>query len=51
MIRSLFRALPGPTPVRILQMALITAVALVLLGLFYEWVGNTFLDTGGTIGA
>jgi len=25
-------------------------VTLALLGLFYEWLGSTFLDTGGQIG-
>jgi hypothetical protein len=45
-----FRALPGPLPVRIVQALVIVAAFLVALHFFYEWLGNTFLDTGGTVG-
>jgi len=31
-------------------MVVISAVALALLVVFYEWVGDTFLDSGGTLG-
>jgi hypothetical protein len=31
-------------------MVIIAAIALALLVLFYEWVGDTFLDSGGAIG-
>ncbi|MFQ5947261.1 MAG: hypothetical protein ACE5KX_00190 [Acidimicrobiia bacterium] len=50
MIRRLFNALPGPTPARLVISAAIVAVLLVALILLYEWVGSTFLDTGGTVG-
>jgi hypothetical protein len=29
---------------------MLVVVSLLLLILFYEWVGNTFLDSGGTVG-
>ena len=45
-----FRALPGPLPLRIAESVVIVAVFLVLLHFFYEWAGNTFLDTGGAVG-
>lgn len=48
-IPQAFRALPGPLPVRILQAIVIVAILLVVLHFFYEWVGSTFLDTGGGI--
>ncbi len=50
MIGRLFSSLPGPTYARVLQMIVIAAASLVLLILCYEWLGNTFLDTGGRIG-
>ena len=50
MIRFLWQRLPGPLPVRTVQMAVIIAIALVALAGVYEWVGTTFLDPGGTIG-
>ena len=50
MIRRLHDSLPGPAGVRIALMILIAAVTVALLVLFYEWVGDTFLDSGGTIG-
>lgn len=46
----MYRSLPGPTPVRVVISLVILAVVLVALHFFYEWVGNTFLDTGGTVG-
>jgi hypothetical protein len=49
-IRRLHAALPGPPAIRTLFTILIVLVAVGLLILFYEWVGNTFLDSGGTIG-
>jgi hypothetical protein len=42
--------LPGPTPARIVQMAVIASVLLTALLFAYEWLGTTFLDPGGTIG-
>ena len=50
MIRWLFETLPGPPWARSIEMVIITVVALGLLVLFYEWVGDTFFDSGGTIG-
>ena len=50
MIRRIYRALPGPTPVKVMISILLIAIALVALHFFYEWLGNTFLDTGGTVG-
>ena len=47
-MKKLFAALPGPTPMRILLMIVIAAVALTLLGLLFEWAGD-ILDDGGTI--
>jgi len=45
-----FRALPGPLPVRIGEAVILVAIFLVALNFFYEWVGDTFLDTGGLVG-
>ncbi len=50
MIRSLWNVLPGPLPLRIVAAAAIVIVLLVALFFFYDWLGNTFLDTGGTVG-
>ena len=50
MIRTGFRALPGPLAVRVLIAAVIVAVALVALHYFYDWLGRTVLDPGGGIG-
>lgn len=50
MIRRLYESLPGPATVRLAEMAIIGAVVVVLLVVFYEWVGSTFMDSGGTIG-
>ena len=49
-MRRIYRALPGPTPVKIVTSILLICVALVALHFFYEWLGNRILDTGGTIG-
>jgi hypothetical protein len=35
---------------RSIEMLVLAVIALALLVLFYEWVGNTFLDSGGTLG-
>ena len=50
MISHIYQRLPGPPAVRILLFILLVLVTLALLGLFYEWLGSTFLDTGGQIG-
>jgi hypothetical protein len=49
-IGRLFSALPGPTILRIVLMGVMMVASLALLILCYEWLGNTFLDTGGRIG-
>ena len=47
--KMIYRTLPGSTPVKILTSIVLIAMALVALHFFYEWVGSTFLDTGGGI--
>ena len=49
-MRRIYRALPGSTPVRVATSIVLVGIALVALHFFYEWVGTTFLDTGGTVG-
>jgi hypothetical protein len=49
-IRTGFRALPGPLVVRVLIAVVVVAVALVALHFFYDWLGRTLLDPGGGIG-
>ncbi|NND03790.1 MAG: hypothetical protein HKN91_13490 [Acidimicrobiia bacterium] len=49
-MRRIYRTLPGPTPVKVATSIVLVCIALVALHFFYEWVGSTFLDTGGTVG-
>lgn len=49
-MRRVYRALPGPTPVKVATSILLVCIALVALHFFYEWLGSTYLDTGGTVG-
>ena len=49
-MRRAFLALPGPMPVKILLAIVIVIVALIVLNFVYEWMGNTFLDSGGGVG-
>ena len=49
-MRRAFLALPGPMPVKVVIAVVIVLVALVVLHFVYEWMGNTFLDTGGGVG-
>jgi hypothetical protein len=49
-MKRAFLALPGPLPVKVLITIVIVAVLLVILNLVYNWMGDTFLDTGGGIG-
>ncbi len=49
MMRLLAR-LPGPPPVRIATAILVGIVLVAALFYLYDWLGTTFLDTGGTIG-
>ena len=46
----MYRSLPGPAPLRVAASLVVLAIFLVTLYFFYEWVGNTFLDTGGAVG-
>ncbi len=50
MIGRFYSWLPGPTAVKALLFALAVLATLAALGLFYEWLGSTYLDTGGQIG-
>ena len=47
-MRDRFDALP--VPMRVTAIVVFGSIALVLLFLFYDWLGTTFLDTGGTVG-
>lgn len=49
-MRRIYRALPGTTPVKVATSIVLVIIALIILNFFYEWVGNTFLDSGGTVG-
>ena len=49
-MKRAFLALPGPMPVKVVIAVAIVLVALVVLHFVYEWMGNTFLDTGGGVG-
>ncbi|HEX7100469.1 MAG TPA: hypothetical protein VF377_14665 [Acidimicrobiia bacterium] len=49
-MRRLWRALPGPAPLRALELLVLAAVALVALFFLFEWAGG-LLDSGGVIGA
>ncbi|MDX2343446.1 MAG: hypothetical protein QNL12_06845 [Acidimicrobiia bacterium] len=49
MITRTWRMLPGPLAVRIVEAVILTVVVLVLLHFFYDWLGNTILDQGGTV--
>ncbi len=49
MIRRIYGALPGPKPVKVIQAILLIVIALLVLNAFYNWLGNTYLDPGGTI--
>jgi hypothetical protein len=50
MIRRLYHALPGARAVRVALLIVIAAATIVLLVVFYEWLGVTLLDSGGRIG-
>ena len=50
MLTRMFNSLPGPMPLRLVLGTVIAALALVALLFFYDWLGQTYLDTGGTIG-
>lgn len=48
-MRKLFDVLPGPAPVRVLIMIVLSVVLLVALGFLFDAAGD-LLDNGGTIG-
>ena len=50
MIRRIWRLLPGPRWARITQAVVLTAIVLVALHFFYDWLGKVILDQGGTVG-
>ncbi len=50
MIRSAFRALPGPLPVRVVIAVAVVVALLLALNVFYDWLGRLLLDPGGGIG-
>ncbi|MDJ0791122.1 MAG: hypothetical protein QNJ71_04420 [Acidimicrobiia bacterium] len=49
-MKRAFLSLPGPVPVKVLIAIAIVIVALIVLNFVYEWMGNTFLDSGGGVG-
>ena len=50
MIRRIWRLLPGPLSIRVVQAIALTVVLLVALHFFYDWLGTWMLDQGGTVG-
>ena len=50
MIRSAFRALPGPFLMRLVIAMVVVVMVLVALHFFYDWLGRLLLDPGGAIG-
>ena len=49
-MKQAFLSIPGPMPVKIIVAVIAVAVLLVVLHFVYEWMGSTFLDTGGGVG-
>ncbi len=47
-MKAAFLKLPGPVPVKVVQVIVIVLVALFVLNAVYNWMG-TFLDAGGTL--
>jgi hypothetical protein len=50
MITRIWRLLPGPLSVRVLEAVVLSLVFLVALHFFYDWLGTWILDQGGTVG-
>jgi hypothetical protein len=44
-----FNALPGSRPVQVALTAILLILAFIALMFVYDWMGNTLLDSGGTI--
>lgn len=49
-MKRLFLSIPGPMPVKVVVAVIAVLIMLVALHFIYEWMGNTFLDTGGGVG-
>lgn len=49
-MKQWFLDLPGPMVVKIVVAVIVVAVGLVALFFFYDWIGTSLLDSGGTIG-
>jgi len=47
--KRMFNALPGPRAVQIALAAVIVIIAFIALMFVYDWMGNSLLDSGGTI--
>lgn len=50
MISRIWRLLSGPLWARVIQATVLTAIFLVALHFFYDWLGKVILDQGGTVG-
>lgn len=48
-MKRFWRALPGPAPIKAIEVLVLVAVALVALFFLFEWAGG-LLDTGGVVG-
>lgn len=49
MIKKIYSLLPGPPALRVIELIVMAAVALIALGFLFEWAGD-LLDSGGVIG-
>lgn len=49
-MRRLWASIPGPALVKVVELMVLLALALVGLFFLFEWAG-TFLDSGGVVGA
>ena len=48
-MKRLWSVLPGPAPVKLLQLIVLAVLVLVALFFLFEWAG-TYLDSGGVVG-
>ena len=42
--------LPGPLAIKVVIATVVAIAGIVALFFVYDWIGNTLLDTGGTVG-
>jgi hypothetical protein len=49
-VRRIWAALPGPTPVKLVEALALIVAALIVLFFLFEWAGG-LLDSGGAIAA